>query len=188
MNKHQKEKSREIRDIMRSDRWGRMTYKEAKRKWRSGIRAFRIGDMQVLHAWKAADLTHLGFSRNKLREVGQAYHKIIKYCAKRELAFDCRYEPRSDYYWLKFKGRSWDGRMCGVYKSVTADSLRRYAGSVFDIVEHVLSEVDEEFKKFDFVPPAPAKVEPVYLPMTFLPHDSRSPEDVFGKLIEKEQL
>lgn len=167
MNKYQKEKSREIRDIMRSDPWGRMTYKEAKRKWRKGIRAFRIGDMQSLHALKAVDLAHLGFTRSKLREVGQAYHNIIKYCAKRELAFDCCYEPRSDYYWLKFKGRSWDGRMCEVRTSVTADSLRQYAGSVVDIAEHVLSEVDERFKKLDFVPPASAKVEPVYRPMIF---------------------
>lgn len=43
MNKYQKEKSHEIRDIMRADKFGRTTYKEAKRKWRKGIRAFPIG-------------------------------------------------------------------------------------------------------------------------------------------------
>ena len=34
MNKYQKQKSREIKALMRSDKWGRMTYKEARRKWR----------------------------------------------------------------------------------------------------------------------------------------------------------
>jgi hypothetical protein len=41
MNKYQKEKSREIRDIMRTDPWRKMSYKEAKRKWRNGIRVLR---------------------------------------------------------------------------------------------------------------------------------------------------
>ena len=42
MNKYQKEKSREIRDIMRYARVGQMTYKEAKREWRKGMRALPI--------------------------------------------------------------------------------------------------------------------------------------------------
>ena len=42
MNRVQKEKSREIRDIMRTDKWGRMTYKQAKRKWKNGFRALPL--------------------------------------------------------------------------------------------------------------------------------------------------
>ena len=45
MNKRQKEKSREIRDIMRTDKWGRMTYQEAKRKWRKGVRALPMAKL-----------------------------------------------------------------------------------------------------------------------------------------------
>lgn len=42
MNKHQKQKSREIKDIMRTDVWRKMSYKEAKRKWKNGMRALPI--------------------------------------------------------------------------------------------------------------------------------------------------
>ena len=42
MNIHNKQKSREIRDIMRYARVGQMTYKEAKREWRKGMRALPV--------------------------------------------------------------------------------------------------------------------------------------------------
>lgn len=41
MNKYQKAKSREIRDIMRKLR--KVTYKEAKRRWKDGFRALPTG-------------------------------------------------------------------------------------------------------------------------------------------------
>ena len=92
MNKYQKEKSREIRDIMRADYLyplHRYTYKEAKKRWRKGIRAFRVGDMWM---WKAADMGRLGFNRAKLREVGQAYYKISEFCIRNGYTLDCRYD------------------------------------------------------------------------------------------------
>lgn len=42
MNKYQKEKSREIRDIMRAYKFGKMTYKQAKHKWNEGFRALPL--------------------------------------------------------------------------------------------------------------------------------------------------
>ena len=145
MNKYEKERSREIRDIMRSDRFNRTTYKEAKRKWRKGIRAFRIGDM---YAWKAVDIAHLGFSRNKLREVGQAYYKIVEYCALRGLIFDCRYEPYFDCYEMSFRGHTPDGRRFGCRQSVTGVLLRHHSGSVLDITNRVLEMVNDELREF----------------------------------------
>lgn len=166
MNKYQKERSREIRDIMRSDGFGRMTYKEAKRKWRKGIRAFRIGDM---YAWKAADISHLGFTHKQLKEVGKAYHEIIKYCAKNSLAFTCQYEPYFDSYQLGFRGRSLDGKMYSQRHSVTATLLRQYTGSVVDIAEYVLHAVDHELQKSGFIVPADTEIQSMYPRMTLPP-------------------
>lgn len=42
MNKYQKEKSRQIKDIMRADPGHRMSYKEAKRIWRKVARSFLL--------------------------------------------------------------------------------------------------------------------------------------------------
>lgn len=193
MNKYQKEKSREIRDIMRSDRWGRMTYKEAKRKWRNGIRAFRVGDTRI---WKAANLGHLGFSRDKMREVGQAYYKISNFCICNGYTLDCRYESCFGAYLLKFTGWLPDGRKYSMGHSVTSDVLRHCRGSLMDIAEYILNTVDREFTKLGYIPrrttiadmhpPILRRPESLEPRMTLHPWDCRSPEAVFGKIIVKE--
>lgn len=38
MNKYQKRKSREIKALMRRDRFGRLTYKDARKVWQFGKR------------------------------------------------------------------------------------------------------------------------------------------------------
>lgn len=188
MNKYQKEKSREIRDIMRSDPWRKMTYKEAKRKWRKGIRAFRIGDMQALHAWKSANLAHLGFSRSKLREVGQACHKIIKYCAIRGLAFTCDYKYYLDYYELSFKGKSFDERWYRVNQSVTGTLLRNCNVSLVDLTDHILEKVNVQLREFTLPSMLKAKSSAESLYPRMILHDWKimNPEAVFGKIVVKE--
>lgn len=156
MNKYQKEKSREIRDIMRSDNWRRMTYKEAKRKWRKGIRAFRIGDM---YAWKAANLSHLGFSRKQLKEIGKAYHKISLYSTNRNLIFDCYHEVHVDSYILRFTGWAYNGKKFGIGQVVSCDQIRQYSGSLLDITHRVLEEVECRRKQFVF----PSEIKPMKL-------------------------
>lgn len=46
MNKHRKTISREIKDIMLTDKFGRMSYKEAKRKWKKGFRSVPINTIR----------------------------------------------------------------------------------------------------------------------------------------------
>lgn len=185
MNKYQKEKSREIRDIMRSDGFGRMTYKEAKRKWRNGIRAFRIGDM---YAWMAADIAHLGFSRGKLREVGQAYNKVLAYCGERNLGLMCYYVAVSDHYTLRFSGWSADGKKFAVMHAVSGDTIQHCKGSLLDITHRVLEEVNCRLQEFIFpsVVKTDLNAESLYPRMTLHPWDLRTPEAVFGKIIVKE--
>ena len=36
MNKYQKKKSREIKALMRRDKWGRLSYKDARKVWQFG--------------------------------------------------------------------------------------------------------------------------------------------------------
>lgn len=185
MNKYQKEKSREIRDIMRSDRFGRMTYKEAKRKWRKGIRAFPVG---VLNAWRAENLAHLGFSRNKLLELGQAYHKLIIYCTARGLEFTCDYKYYFDSYELSFKGKSFDGRRYRVNHSVTGALLRNCKVSLVDLTDYILEKVNVQLREFTLpsVVKTDFNTESLYPRMIL--HDWKlvNPEAVFGKIIVKE--
>ena len=186
MNKHQKEKSREIRDIMRSDKWGRMTYKEARRKWRKGVRAFRIGDT---YTWKAADISHLGFSRKQLKEVGKAYHKVLVYCSERSLLFSCYYEACFDSYVLRFSGWSVDGKKYGISQSITGDLIRQYRGSLMDITERLLETVNDRLREFTLpsVIKTESSVGSLYPRMTIYPWDARSVENVFSQIIVKEE-
>lgn len=203
MNKYQKLKSREIKDIIRADHYegapvspwmfGRMSYKQARREWKRGIRAFRVGNTWI---WKAANLGHLGFNREKLREVGQAYYKISEYCICNGLTLNCRYEACFDSYLLRFTGWLPDGRKYGVGHSVTAALLRQYAASLVDIAEHVIQAVDHEFTKagyiphrttiVDMYPPIIRKPESLEPQMTLHPWDCRLVEPVLAKIIVKE--
>lgn len=184
MNKRQKEKSREIRDIMRTDKWGRMTYKEAKRKWRKGIRAFKIGD-----EWVSEDLARFGFTRSKLMEAGRAYHEILKYCGERNLDFRCRHIHPTDSYELTFYGRSAYGKRYCVSYSVTGDSLCYCRGSFIDFVRHVLDEVNRRLQEFVF----PSVIKQPSFDIweghpKIIIHDWKplNPEAVFAKIVVKE--
>ena len=205
MNKYQKARSREIKDIIRADhyegapaspwRLGRMSYKQARREWKRGIRAFRVGNTWM---WKAADLGSLGFNRAKLREVGQAYYKISEYCICNGLTLDSKYESCFDAYLLKFTGWLPDGQKYRVGHSVTVDLLRQYTGNLIDIAEHILNIVGREFTKAGYIPHRttiadmyppilrlPESLEPR---MTLHPWDCRLVEPVLGKIIVKEEV
>lgn len=154
MNRYQKEKSREIRDIMRSDKWGRMTYKEARRKWRSGIRAFLVDSR--MNAWVVTKLGHLGMSRSRLRELGQAYRKIIMYCAERNLGVNFYHEPRFDDIVLRFYGWSLTGQKYSVAHTIRVDQIRQYAGALDSMVDYILGQVNKELQEVCF----PSPVQP----------------------------
>lgn len=186
MNQYQKQKSREIRDIMRTDKWGQMTYKDAARKWRKGIRAFKIGEM---HAWKTLDCSKLGFSREQLKEAGQEYYRLLRYCAERNLTLDCRYDSFVDHYELRFTGRSADGKRYGIQHSVTGILLQQYVGPLSNITDRVLEQINTELQEFHFPSPMTtgARIESLYPRMMIHPWEPRDVEDAIGGLIRSEQ-
>lgn len=159
-----------------------MTYKEAKRKWRKGIRAFKVGD-----AWIAKDLARMGFSRSRLIEVGAVYYNILKYTAERKLGFACCYEPYFDSYELRFNGWSADGKKYTVYRTVTGVLIRQYQGPLSDIADRVLEDVNRKLREFVLpsVIKKPENVESLYPRMTIHPWSCQSVEQVFGAIIEK---
>lgn len=170
MNRHQKEKSREIKDIMRTDVWRKMSYKEAKRKWKSGIRAFRVGDAYI---WKAANLAGLGYTREQMRDLGQAYKKVIDYAVDRDLRFDCYYDSSTNAYTLRFKGVNGRGIHYGISYTVSSYELCQMRGSLEQLTHHILDEVNCQLQEFMF-PPVVKKetisVEDLW-PRIFIPDD-----------------
>lgn len=149
MNRHQKQKSREIKDIMRTDVWRKMSYKEAKRKWKAGIRAFPIGPNQT---WLTFYLARLGFDRERLRELGQAVYMLISYASGKGMELTVEYWPSTDSYYLKFRGKDISGKPFGTAIFVTASLLRQCAGPLQDIVRHVVRYTDREIEALGVTP------------------------------------
>lgn len=151
MNKYQKEISREIKDIMRSDHWHKMTYKEARRKWRSGIRAFLVDNHT--DSWVAGNFHHLGLSRSRLRELGRAYRKIIMYCAERNLHVHFYHDPPLDYMTIRFSGWSLSGQKYSIAHNIHGVQIRQFAGSLEYITNYILEKVNNELRECCFPSP-----------------------------------
>lgn len=183
MNKYQKAKSREIWDIMRADVQHWVTYKEAKRKWRSGIRAFLVDDS--MNAWVSAELGHLGMSRARLHELGQAYRKILMYCTERNLHVRFFHESRYDEVVLRFSGWSLAGTKYSVACRVSGAQLRQYANSLDGVVDHILERVNNQLRNYCFPPVIKpgTDLNTVYSRATLYPWDCRLVEPVLGKVI-----
>lgn len=179
MNRHQKQKSREIKDIMRTDVWRKMSYKEAKRKWKSGIRAFPIGPNQT---WRMFYLARLRYNRERLRELGQAVHMLISYATGKGMTLTVEYWPSIDSYWLKFRGKDISGTSFGAATRVTAIMLRQYAGPLQDVARFIAKNTDREIEELG-VTPVRGKYAMVEIPHDL--HALKPVEPIFGDIIER---
>lgn len=179
MNRYRKVISREIKDIMRTDKWGRMTYKEAKRKWKAGIRAFPIGPDQ---RWVEFEVGRLGFNRDRLRELGQAVYMLISYASGKGMKLTVEYWPSTDAYYLKFRGKDISGKPFGTAIFVTATLLRQCEVSLLDVVRHVVKYTDREIEALGVTPAPKGFITYVKVPM--LKDDVLEP--YAGDLIERE--
>jgi hypothetical protein len=150
MNKYNRQRSKEIKDIMRTDRFGKMDYKQARRKWRKGIRAFPVGDSGN---WLSFDCSRLNLSREQLREIGQAYYMIARYAAERRLDTAWEFDPFADGYILRITGRTYTGQRFGFRQIISASDLTYYRGSLVDIAYYIIPRLDHELDKNGFYPP-----------------------------------
>lgn len=90
MNKHRRTISREIRNIMAGDKLCRITYKEAKRLWKRGVRPIPINALRARAQERGCEFYYTflpGFERHELRFVKKLsadtefeYHQAIS-CA-----------------------------------------------------------------------------------------------------------
>lgn len=153
MNRHQKQKSREIKDIMRADKWERTSYKVAKRKWKSGIRAFPIGPDQ---RWIAFPVGQLGYNRERLLELGQAVYILMRYATSKNMTFTVEYCPSTGSYWLGFRGKDISGTPFGYTQQVSVWTLRQYLLPMQNFAHYIKRCIDDEIEKLG-VTPAPCR-------------------------------
>lgn len=150
MNRHQKQKSREIKDIMRTDVWRKMSYKEAKRQWKKGIRAFPVG--YIFPKWVKFDVARLGFDRERLRELGQAIFMLIVHAESKNMTLTVEYEPFFNSYKLRFEGKSIEGKPFGYSNAVTVDLLRECICPLTTIAKCIAQDMDYGIEKLGVTP------------------------------------
>ena len=158
MNKHNKEKSREIRDIMRTDKWGRMTYKEARRKWRKGTRVVWFSPKGP---WMAFDNNRLCLPRKKLREFALVHTKILKYANERCLEVEWEKVSFNSMLVLRISGRAFNGKRFGYRQAFDIFDFRLFNCSCEDLANRIVYNLDRELNRNGFYPPKYERPEPI---------------------------
>lgn len=155
MNKHQRRRSREIKAIANADKWGKTTYKEAKRKWKKNIRAFPVGRTTE---WVVADLSYLKLSQQRMDELGWAVRYLIHHANEKNMTLDIVYAPCIGAYKLTFRSNPLilQNRF-GYTISVTAD-LIRWGVSPITVAGHIVKDMDYGLSKLSV--DTTAKIEP----------------------------
>lgn len=158
MNKFNKEKSSEIRDIMRTDNWGRMTYKGARRKWRKGTRVVWFSPKGPFMAF---DNDRLCLSRKKLREFALVHVKILKYANERCLEVEWEHVPFYHALVLRVSGRAFNGKRFGYRQLIDIFDFRLSNCSCEDLANRIIDNLDRELNRNGFYPPKYERSEPV---------------------------
>ena len=170
MNKFDKEKSREIRDIMRTDKWGRMTYKEARREWRKGTRVVWFSPEGP---WMAFDNNRLCLSHKKLREFALVHTKILKYTNERCLEVEWEHEPFRHALILRVSGRAFNGKRFGYRQLVDIfDCIRSECPSEY-LASMIIDRLDHELHKYGFYPPKYTPIPTQIYPLVDIHRDPR---------------
>ena len=152
MNKHNRQKSREIRAIMRTDKWGRMTYKEARRDWRKGTRVIWFNPNEP---YMEFDNSKMNLSHNILKAFAPVYHEILKYAGERHLWTEYEYDPIFHAFKLRLSGHSFTGQRFGGYMWIAVHQLEYALSAPKDLARYLLEYFDNTLYKNGFYPPKP---------------------------------
>ena len=159
MNKHNKQKSREIRAIMRTDRQGRMTYKEARRRWCDGSRVIWFSPSGP---WMSFDNGNLSLSNRALKNFAIVYREVLKYANERCMELSYEQELLTGGFKLRLSGRAFNGKRFSGYMFVPICDLE-YWCEPKDLAMLLLARFDDSMFKNGFYPPKPLHVpEPIF--------------------------
>lgn len=102
MNKYRRNRHLAIRNIQRTDQFGRMTYREARRKYKAGYRAIPVG-RGYFTRWFLLKFGTDGLSLAQSRKLGEEYTRISEHAES--AGFKATMSYRVKVRWLKFKYR-----------------------------------------------------------------------------------
>ena len=180
MNKRHRIRSREIKAIMNADKWDLLAYKDAKRRWKKGIRAFPVG---LNTEWVMTDLSFLNLSQQRMDELGWAVRHLIHEAKERNMTLEILSDYNIKAFKLYFRSNPMILRnQFGYRRAVSTYELRQWP-SLITFAGYILEDLDHGISKLSV--DTAAKIE---IPMISIPCDPlalKPIEPIFGDLIER---
>ena len=165
MNKHNKQKSREIRAIMRTDKRRRMTYKEARSKWRKGSRVIWFSPSGP---WMDFDNSKLSLSYQAMKRFAVVYREVLKYANERCIELTYEHSHFTDAIKLRLSGHAFNGKRFGGYILVRTRDLTYFCDEPEVLAKYLIENFDRSLYNNGFYPPKPLHVPEQILPLVKL--------------------
>lgn len=165
MNKPQRIRSREVKAIMNADKWGKLTYKEAKRKWKKNIRAFPVG---LTTEWVVSDLSHLELSQKRMDELGWAVRHLIYKAEEKHMSLEIVFDYNVRAYRLYFRSDPTVLRNhFGYYNTVSVELIKRCISPIA-IAGYIVTDMENELAKLPFDTTAKIETSRIVFERTFI--------------------
>ena len=103
MNKYHRNRHLAIRNIQRTDPFGKMSYREARRKYKSGYRAVPVGSGHS-HRWFLLNFGTDKFTLAQSRKLGEEYTTISEHAESAQFKATMRYDVKMHCLGFKYRG------------------------------------------------------------------------------------
>lgn len=141
MNKHKRHIHESIRDIQRSDRFGRLTYKQARRKYKEGLRAIPI-KFTTGTRWMLMDFGESGIRSSEAKRLGSELTDIFISALYKGYNVYVSYEAERRFFVVEFVKRVGRFPVCW---SFTASYYEAVINPVFGFSELVIRAANSAF-------------------------------------------
>lgn len=159
MNRHHRRIHKSIRDVQRSDRFGRMTYKQARRKYKDGLRSIPI-KFTTGTRWMLMDFGEIGVGYSEARRFGSELTDIFISALFEGYNVYVRYETDHNFFTVEFLKRVGRFPVCWSY---TASYYEAIVNPVFGFAELIIRAANLAFAgSVDF-----QKINDGFLSVTF---------------------
>lgn len=159
MNRHKRHIHELIRDIQRSDRFGRMTYKQARRKYKEGVRAIPI-KFTTGTRWMLMDFGEIGIRSSEAKRLGSELTDIFISALYKGYNVYVSYEAERRFFVVEFF------KLVGMFPvcwNCTVSYYDAVVNHVFGFAELVIRAANSAFKgSVDF-----PKIDDGFLSVTF---------------------
>lgn len=118
MNKYHRNRHLAIRNIQRTDPFGRMSYREARRKYKAGYRAVPVGNGYFTR-WSMLNFGTDGLTLAQSRKLGEEYTTISEHAESAQFKATMRYDVDMHCLGFKYRGLNSVWRLTLAIEEVT---------------------------------------------------------------------